>query len=256
MTDFLIEADNVSLSVPVFQPADRQLLVNPLKFISDLYFSRTTRGISYLLDSISLKLARGERLGVVGANGAGKSTLLRLMAGIYKPTTGKLVTRGSVKGLFDISLGLNQEATGLENIYVRGLQMGFELAEIREMVPSILEFSGLADAIEKPLNSFSTGMRLRLAVAVSTMRTPDVLLLDEWIGTGDAHFRDKVHSRMDQMVQNSRGLVLATHNVDLMRTLCDRGVVLDRGRIVFSGELNEVLKYYQEEITDRASNIC
>ena len=134
--------------------------------------------------------------------------------------------------------------------------MGFELAEIREMVPSILEFSGLADAIEKPLNSFSTGMRLRLAVAVSTMRTPDVLLLDEWIGTGDAHFRDKVHSRMDQMVQNSRGLVLATHNVDLMRTLCDRGVVLDRGRIVFSGELDEVLKYYQEEITDRASNIC
>ena len=119
MSEFLLKAEHVSLSVPVFQPADRQLMINPVRFITDLYLSRTTRGIAHLLNDISLELVPGERLGIIGANGAGKSTLLRLLAGIYAPTTGSLTTKGSVKGLFDISLGMNLEATGLENIYMR-----------------------------------------------------------------------------------------------------------------------------------------
>ncbi len=249
--DYLLEARNVSLSVPVFQAGDRQILANPMQFIADLYLARTTRGVSHLLNDISLTLSRGERLGVVGPNGAGKSTLLRLLAGIYRPTTGELSVNGSVKGLFDISLGMNPEATGLENIYMRGLQMGLDLKEIREMVPAIIDFSELEEAIERPLNTYSTGMRLRLAVAVSTMRAPDVLLLDEWIGTGDAHFRDKIRDRMNRMVEDSRGMVLATHNTGLMRTLCTTGIVIDGGCVRYHGDLGDALKYYQEEITDR-----
>ncbi len=251
MDNVLLEASHVSLGVPVFQAGDREILANPLRFISDLYLSRTTRATAYLLDDISITLLRGERLGVVGSNGAGKSTLLRLLAGIYRPTVGELTTHGTVKGLFDISLGMNPEATGLENIYMRGLQMGLGLKEIRQMIPAVLEFSELEDAIERPLNTFSTGMRLRLAVAVSTMHAPDLLLLDEWIGTGDAHFRDKIRARMDRLVEDSRGLVLATHNVGLMKTLCTRGIVMDKGKIVFSGALDDVLNYYREEITNK-----
>jgi ABC-type polysaccharide/polyol phosphate transport system ATPase subunit len=248
MTDILIEAKHVSLSVPVYQPRDRRLLVNPLQFITDLYFRRSNRGIVTLLEDISLSIVPGERLGVIGRNGSGKSTLLRLLANIYRPSSGLLKVNGTVKGLFDISLGMNPEATGLENIYIRGLQMGLTLKQIREMLPSILEFSELEDHIGKPMNTYSTGMRLRLAVSISTMIAPDVLLLDEWIGTGDAHFRERIKARMNRLVQHSRGLVLATHNVSLMQSLCTKGLVLDRGRIVFLGPLDEALDFYNKDV--------
>jgi ABC-type polysaccharide/polyol phosphate transport system ATPase subunit len=249
MSKVLIKASHASLSVPIFHAGDRKLMTNPMQFITDLYLSRTERGIAYLLNDISLTLSAGERLGVIGSNGAGKSTLLRLLAGIYAPTTGKLEHQGSVKGLFDISLGMNPEATGLENIYVRGLQMGLGFSEVREMIPEILDFSELHDSIENPLNTYSTGMRLRLAVAVSTMIEPDVLLLDEWIGTGDLHFREKVKNRMDKLVENASGLILATHNVLLMKSLCTRGIVLDRGNLVFEGDLDDALSFYETEVS-------
>ena len=207
IADFLLKADQVSLSVPVFQPPDRQIMTNPLRFISDLYLGRTHRGVANLLENVSLELVQGERLGLIGPNGAGKSTLLRLLAGIYAPTMGTLKTNGTVKGLFDISLGMNPEATGLENIYMRGLQMGFELREVREMIPQILEFSELEPFIEKPLNTYSTGMRLR-----------------------------------------SRGLILATHNVELMKSLCTKGLVLNKGTVVFQGDLTEALEFYGDSV--------
>ncbi|MGV0036611.1 MAG: ABC transporter ATP-binding protein [Candidatus Azotimanducaceae bacterium WSBS_2022_MAG_OTU7] len=247
--DYLINATDVSLSVPVFHAGDRNLGINPMRFITDLYMSRTERGIAHLLNNISLSLGVGERLGIVGSNGAGKSTLLRLLAGIYAPTTGILDRNGSVKGLFDITLGMNPEATGLENIYIRGLQMGLGFSDVKEMIPEILEFSELHDSIENPLSTYSTGMSLRLAIAVSTMISPDVLLLDEWIGTGDMHFRDKVKNRMDNLVEGSSSLILATHNALLMQTLCTRGIVLDQGNLVFDGNLDDALYYYETEVS-------
>ncbi len=245
MTQPLLEARNLMLKVPVFRPDDRQLMSNPARFLADLYFSRTRRGIVTLLDDVSLSLSPGERLGVIGANGAGKSTLLRLLAGIYRPTEGQLIINGTAKGLFDISLGMNPEATGLENVCLRGLQMGLKLSEIKQKVPDILAFSELEDAIEKPLNTYSTGMRLRLAVSISTMIEPDILLLDEWIGAGDANFREKVRARMNGLVEKSRGLVIATHNVGLMKSLCTHGLVLDKGRALFCGDLQEALEFYE-----------
>ena len=251
--DYLIKADNVSLRVPMLIPADRQLLSNPLRFISDLYLGRSSRGVSDLLQGVSLTLKPGQRIGLIGQNGAGKSTLLKLLAGIYAPTTGSLEVNGVVKGLFDISLGMNPEATGLENIYIRGLQMGLSLGEMRDRVPQILEFSELQTVIEKPLNTFSTGMRLRLAVALSTMVIPEILLLDEWIGTGDLGFRDKVRAKMLSVVDGAKGMMLATHNVELMKSLCDECLVIHQGSVVFAGDLDIGLKFYEEEIHERAS---
>lgn len=250
----LLQARDIFLQVPIFQPEDRQLLTNPRKFLTDLYFTRTRRGVVTILDGISFTLQPGERLGLIGLNGAGKSTLLRVLAGIYKPTSGELSVNGIAKGLFDISLGMNLEATGLENIYIRGLQMGLKLIEIKALVPEIVGFAELEEAIDNPLNTFSTGMRMRLAFSISTMTEPDILLLDEWIGAGDARFREKVKARMDALIENSHGLVLASHNIALMKSLCTRGLVLSKGKMVFCGDLDEALECYKNVVNAKPAS--
>ena len=154
---------------------------------------------------------------MIGVNGSGKSTLLRVLAGIYVPTTGTLTVNGTAKGMFDISMGMHTEATGLENIYMRGLQMGLNLQEIKTLIPEIIEFSELKEVIDNPFNTYSTGMRMRLAFSISTMIDPDILLLDEWIGAGDAGFRRKINNRMDSLIEQSRGVVVASHNMSLMK---------------------------------------
>lgn len=241
----LIVAKNLSLLVPEVRQNERTLMRNPLQIINDLYFSRRERSEISLLDNISFKLQPGERIGLIGKNGAGKSTLLRLLAGIYSPSSGNLLVNGVAKGLFDISLGMHLDASGLENIYLRGLHMGLGLKAIHSLIPNIVAFSELKDHIDKPFNTYSTGMRLRLAISVSTMIMPDILLLDEWIGAGDAGFSTKVKKRMLSLIESSRGLILATHNADLMKSLCSHGLILDSGRVVFFGAVDDALKYYK-----------
>jgi ABC-type polysaccharide/polyol phosphate transport system ATPase subunit len=242
----LMNARSLTLQVPIFRPDERVLRNNPTRLLYDLYVSRTKRAVKTILDGVSFTLRPGERLGVIGSNGAGKSTLLRLLAGIYVPSSGQLTVHGTAKGLFDVSLGMNQEATGLENIYMRGLQMGLGLGQIRAMVPDIISFAELEDAIDQPMNTYSSGMRLRLAVSISTIVEPDILLLDEWLGTGDAQFSKKVKKRMDSLVKKSRGLIIATHNTALMTSLCTHGLLLSKGKAIFYGDLKDALKYYKE----------
>jgi len=250
----LIEAKNFSLRVPVITAKESGLMRNPLQLVGDFYFSRKVRPKANLLEDVSFMQQPGERLGLIGANGAGKSTLLRVLAGIYAPSSGKLEVNGSAKGLFDISLGMHPDATGLENIYLRGLQMGLGLKAIRSLIPDVMAFSELGEHIGKQLATYSTGMRLRLAIAVSTMINPDILLLDEWIGAGDERFNAKVKERMMGLVDGSRGLVLATHNVGLMKTFCTHGMVLDRGRLAFYGTLSDAQKFYSSEILNKKTN--
>jgi ABC-type polysaccharide/polyol phosphate transport system ATPase subunit len=240
----LIEVRDLLLRVPIFNPEERRILNNPSRFLMDLYLARTRRSIVTILDGISFTLQPSQRLGLIGANGAGKSTLLRVLAGIYPPTDGELIINGVAKGMFDISLGMNPEATGLENIYMRGLQMGMKLMQIKALVPQIVSFAELEGAIENPFNTYSNGMKMRLAFSISTLIKPDILLLDEWIGAADAHFNEKIQKRMNRLVKKSRGLVLATHNVELMKSLCTQGLVLDKGKMLFCGDLQEALDIY------------
>lgn len=244
----LIEVNNLVLKVPVIQPGDRKLLSSPASILKDFYLSRTQRGFATLIDNISFTLEPGMRLGLIGVNGAGKSTLLRALAGIYHPTHGSLIVNGTAKGLFDVSLGMHPEATGLENIYMRGLQMGLSLEEIKNLIPEVLDFSELATDIDKPFNTYSAGMKLRLAVSISTMVEPDILLLDEWIGAGDVRFREKIAERMNNLVSKSRGLVLATHSTALMKQVCTHALVLEKGRMIFNGELEEAEEFYKEHL--------
>lgn len=246
MTLPLISARNMSLMVPTYKPSQRDLLTNPGRLLADLYLTRDKRETITLLDRLNFTLHPGERIGIIGPNGAGKSTLLRVIAGIYPVSEGELTLRGTAQGLFDVRFGMDFQGTGLENIYLRGLQMGLRLKEIRELIPSVVEFSELEESINDPIRIYSTGMLLRLGFAISTMIEPDILLLDEWIGSSDARFREKTQARMNELVDNSRGLVLATHNITLMQALCDRALVLIKGRLVFDGAVADAQEYYQK----------
>lgn len=197
------------------------------------------------LEGLSLKLERGDRLGLLGRNGSGKSTLLRAIAGIYPPVAGTIETQGGIASIFNASLGFMPEGTGYENIFLRGAVLGMKLQEIRDLVPYIVEFSELGEWIHRPVMNYSSGMALRLAFSITTAIRSDILLLDEWLGAGDAAFLLKARKRMTEMVEEAGILILATHNTNLMREVCNKLLVLDHGRMVYLGDLDEGLKQYR-----------
>ena len=197
------------------------------------------------LEDVNLSLRRGDRVGLVGANGAGKTTLLRVLAGIYQPIEGRVHCFGRVASLFDISLGLEPGATGYENILLRGLLLGFTPAEIRERTNEIASFTGLGTYLAMPVYTYSTGMMLRLAFAVSTCIDPEILLMDEWIGVGDAAFLEKAERRLEELVDQASILVFASQNHELLQRVCTKGVLLESGRVQAVGGIGEVLQHYR-----------
>ena len=196
------------------------------------------------LEDVNLVLERSDRVGLIGANGAGKTTLLRVLAGVYQPTRGQVWRQGRVASLFDISLGIDPSATGYENIVMRGMFLGFTPAEIRKRSDEIAAFTELGDYLAMPVYTYSTGMMLRLAFAVCTCIEPEILLMDEWIGVGDAAFVEKAEGRLQGLVAGAGMLVLASHNPDLLERNCTTGVLLDSGRVRAFGTVGEVLREY------------
>lgn len=247
MSKTLIEAKNVTLHVPVFSVTERKININPMRLLSGTYSTQTDREVKTLLENISFKLMQGQRMGVLGGNGAGKTTLMRVLSGVYKASGGELHVNGNVQAMFNVQLGMNQAATGIENIYLRGIQMGMSLATIKKKVPEIVEFAGIGDAINNTFSTYSAGMRLRLAVSISTIVSPEILILDEWIGAGDADFQEKLDQRMKEVILDSKALVIATHNKNLMRRYCTHGLVLSKGKSVFFGDLDEALEFYKNQ---------
>jgi homopolymeric O-antigen transport system ATP-binding protein len=198
------------------------------------------------LERVSFELTRGDRLGLIGRNGAGKSTLLRAIAGIFPPVSGALETHGSIASIFNASLGFMPQASGYENIFLRGAILGMSIAEIRETVPYIVKFSDLGSWIYRPVMLYSSGMALRLAFAITTAVRCDILLLDEWLGAGDATFLIKARRRMQEMIDDAGILVLATHNDRMMRQVCNKLLILDGGEMAFFGDLEKGLEIYRQ----------
>jgi ABC-type polysaccharide/polyol phosphate transport system ATPase subunit len=199
------------------------------------------------LDEISLRVQDGDRLGVVGHNGAGKSTLLRTIAGIYEPSAGCIIVRGRVFPMFNASLGMDLEENGLVNMFTIGMYLGMNRREIKQKRDEIIEFSELGDFIHLPLRTYSRGMLVRLAFSVATSVDPEILLLDEDLGIGDSRFTIRVKQRVNALVDRASILVLATHDEALMREMCSRAICLDHGRIVDSGDVEEVLLRYHRK---------
>ncbi|RWN37314.1 MAG: ABC transporter ATP-binding protein [Mesorhizobium sp.] len=183
------------------------------------------------LDGISFELKAGDRLGLVGPNGAGKTTLLKVLYGIYEPSGGSVIIEGKVDALFNINIGFRREATGRRNIVLRGLISGWTEAEIEEKMEEIIAFSELGDFIDLPFKAYSQGMAARLAFSASTSLDPEILLMDEWIGAGDASFQDKAKRRMDELAEKAGIIVLASHNENLIDSVCTKKMTLKSGRI-------------------------
>lgn len=196
------------------------------------------------LENVSLNVEEGERVGLMGRNGAGKSTLLRVISKVYRPTSGSATITGSIASLIDISLGINPEATGRQNIYLRAAMLGIPKKEINARFDEIVDFSELGDFIEAPVRTYSSGMQLRLAFSVSTVFVPEILVMDEWLAVGDQGFTDKAEARLQEVVSKSRILVLASHSRDLLEKTCTRGLFLDKGEIVMDGPIGQVTERY------------
>jgi ABC-2 type transport system ATP-binding protein len=197
------------------------------------------------LHDVNLEVQRGERLGIIGANGAGKTTLLKTISGIYPPTSGRVRVDGDLACLFELATGFEMEANGWENIRTRGLLLGLTRAEIRERTGEIAEFTGLGTALERPVKTYSAGMFVRLAFAVSTAISPDVLLLDEIIGAGDMQFQEKARQRLDQLIARASILVLVSHEMNAIRRLCSRAIWLEEGHIRADGAVEDVVIAYE-----------
>lgn len=184
------------------------------------------------LDNVSLEINDGDRIGLVGHNGAGKSTLLRTLAGIYKPTSGSIEIEGTVGTLIDPSAGMDLEATGIENIYLRGFVLGMSKGEIDEKIDEIAEFTELGDFLHLPVKTYSVGMFSRLGFAISTAISPDILLIDEGIGAGDASFIEKVNKRMNEFLFKTKIILFASHNQQLLDSICHKKLRVDTGRLL------------------------
>lgn len=208
----------------------------------------------YALEDISFDVREGERLALIGKNGAGKSTLLRVMAGIYRPTRGTVIREGTVSTLLSAGIGMNPEATAYENILSAGLILGFDRKTIVDkIIPDVAEFTELEQFLSMPLRTYSAGMKTRLSFAISTAIHPEILLMDELIGAGDSFFVEKARARINTMLERSSIVVLASHNLAVLRGLCDRGLVLEKGQVQFVGEIEEAIAYYQEHGAPRAN---
>lgn len=183
------------------------------------------------LRDVSLEIGAGDRVGLIGNNGSGKTSLLRMIAGIHEPTAGALRVEGRVTSLIDVTLGMDSEATGYENIFLRGLILGLSRREIEKLTPRIVEFSGLGDYLKMPVRTYSSGMVLRLAFSTVTSVQPDILLMDEWMSVGDAEFVARAEARLQEVVDMASILVLASHNWQIIDTLCNVRVRLDHGQV-------------------------
>ncbi|MGG4107932.1 ABC transporter ATP-binding protein [Paenibacillus lautus] len=200
----------------------------------------------HALKDFTLEISQGEKLGIIGHNGAGKSTLLKTIAGIYPIKSGSRDIRGEIRSLFDLSLGFDLESTGRENIMYRGLLLGETPRKIKEMEQEIIEFAELGEFIDYPIRSYSSGMLVRLAFAISTSIPGEILLLDEVIAAGDASFHKKAKQRMAGLMNSAKILVLVSHDLSTIKDVCNRIIIIERGKIIKDGEPDEVIDFYKQ----------
>jgi len=226
--------DNVCVDFPIYNTTGRSLKNQIMQAATGGRMGSNEKGrvVVRALRNICLDLKEGDRLGVVGHNGAGKSTLLRVISGVYEPIEGVINLEGKVTSMIDLSLGMDGEATGIENIFLRGALLGFNRKWLSSKISDIVDFAGLGDFIRMPLRTYSTGMQMRLAFSISTLVQPEILLMDEWLNVGDVDFQEKVQLRLQEIVDKSSILVIATHSPELVEKVCNRTIRLDRGSLI------------------------
>ena len=241
-----IATENAWVEFPIFDAKSRSLKKTFLGKAGGT-IGRNTSNVLVIeaLKDITLSLKTGDRVGLVGHNGAGKSTLLRLLSGIYEPTRGKAIVNGRVAPIFDLGVGMDPEISGYENIVIRGLFLGETRKKMLSKVDEIAEFTELGEYLSMPLRTYSTGMRVRLAMGVVTSIDPEILLLDEGIGAVDAEFLKKAQTRLQSLVERSGILVFASHSTEFLARLCKSAMWIDHGTIKMVGGIEDVVRAYE-----------
>jgi lipopolysaccharide transport system ATP-binding protein len=230
----MIRAETLIVEFPIYGTKSRSLKNTMIRAATGGVLAKDAadRVVVRALDHVSFEWREGDRVGLVGHNGSGKTTLLRAIAGIYEPVGGSLIVEGRVASMLSLTLGMDPEATGYENIFLRGVTMGLTRQQVEEIVQDVCDFSELGDYIEMPMRTYSSGMAMRLAFAISTSVKADILLMDEWLSVGDASFAEKSKKRLSELIDQAKILVLASHSPDVIRANCSKVVHLDHGRIV------------------------
>lgn len=242
-----IKAENLNVEMPVYDLSGRSMKLRVLGSLKNDRLS-SDHGITVVkaLQNLHFEFGNGDRVGLVGRNGAGKSTLLRVLAGIYEPTNGTLITKGRAVALLDMGLGMDETLSGFDNIRLRGTLLGMSTAEIKEKTEEIADFTDLNDYLYLPIRTYSSGMRIRLAFAISTALDPEILLLDEVIGVGDAAFLEKANQRLREFQERAKIVFVASHSNQVIRDMCNKAIWLDSGKQMMVGPVEEVISAYEQ----------
>ncbi|EJM20274.1 ABC-type polysaccharide/polyol phosphate transport system, ATPase component [Pseudomonas sp. GM18] len=241
-----IEFYNACVDFPIYNASGRSLKKRLIQVATGGQIGANDQGrvIVRALENLTFSLKDGDRVGLLGHNGAGKSTLLRLLSGVYTPSSGTAKITGEIASLIDISLGIDPEATGRENIFMRGTLLGMRKNEITKKLDEIIEFSELGEFINMPVRTYSSGMHLRLAFAVSTTIRPEILIMDEWLSIGDESFKHKAEVRMNELVKATNILVIASHSRELLMHTCNRVIWLEHGKVKMDSDPETVTRAY------------
>ncbi|GAB2652501.1 ABC transporter ATP-binding protein [Gordonia jinhuaensis] len=246
MSEVRVDTWGACVDFPIFDAKTRSLKKSVVGAAGGLIGANDSNVVVVeALKDINLHLELGDRIGLVGHNGAGKSTLLRLLSGIYEPTRGSCRISGRVAPVFDLGVGMDPEISGYENIIIRGMFLGMSRKEMLKRVDEIADFTELGDYLKMPLRTYSTGMRVRVALGVVTSIDPEILILDEGIGAVDAEFMKKARIRLQELVKRSGILVFASHSNEFLAQLCDRALWIDHGSIKMDGDIGDVVEAYE-----------
>lgn len=233
----LIKARGLTVEFPVYGfTSHRSLKKSILNVATGGILAKDTSNhvVVRALDDLDFEFHEGDRVGLIGHNGSGKTTLLQVLAGIYEPVGGELIVNGEITSMLGISLGMDADVTGLENIYLRGRLLGLSRGRLGAMIDDIADFAGIGDYLHLPLRTYSSGMAMRLAFSVMTSVEADIILMDEWLSVGDAEFVKKAEARLTQVVDKARMVVIASHNFALIENQCNVVLSLEHGKIVKS----------------------
>ncbi len=241
-----IELQNVFVRFPIYQGASRSLRYRLMNASTGGRIASQNHHICVeALNNVSFHLDHGDRLALIGHNGAGKTTMLRVLAGIYTPEAGRVKVEGRIAPLFDAGFGMDPDSSGYENIRLRGLYLGLTRQQIEDKVADIVAFTELGPFLSMPMRTYSNGMQTRLSFAISTSIEPEILLLDEGIGTGDSAFIEKANVRLHKFIERTGILVLASHSNELVRKFCNKALLMEHGRMVQFGPVEDVLAAYE-----------
>jgi lipopolysaccharide transport system ATP-binding protein len=231
----IIRASNLVVEFPIYGMNGNRSFKKSLMNIATggvLAKDASNRVLVRALDNLNFEFHEGDRVGLIGHNGSGKSTLLQVLAGIYEPASGELQINGKVTSMLGITLGMDSEVTGLENIYLRGRLMGLQRRQIDDIADDIADFAGIGDYLQLPMRTYSSGMAMRLAFAIATSTEADIILMDEWLSVGDAEFIHKAKERLTTLVNKARLVVIASHDHGMIRDQCNTVMTLEHGKIV------------------------